>query len=85
MILPLDMQTASSTLRAGSRSLDHAPGPVRPSERDLQLSITLEWHTCTADGRVGLEELHLQSFVLQVWRRAPSCLLVEAASPDRGL
>lgn len=59
-------QAAPSTLRADSRSLENAPGRVRPCKGDLQLDTALEWHACTADGRVGLEEFHLRPFILQV-------------------
>lgn len=75
--MSLDAQAAPSTLCADSRSREYVPGRVRPSEKDLQLDFTLEWHACTADGRVGLKESHLQPFVLQVWRRPHEQLLME--------
>ena len=63
-------QTAPGTCCAGSVGLQRVPARVRSGESHLQLDPTLEWHACTADGRVGRDTLHLQPRVLQVWRRA---------------
>ena len=67
MMLPFDTQTAFGTRRAISVGLALVSQRVRSGESHLQLDPTLEWHTCTADGRVGRDAVHLQPCVLQVW------------------